>query len=303
MSKLPAKSVEPLPAFFSPDQVDLIKRQICPGATDDELKMFLWDCQRSRLDPFARQIYSIERNEKFLDDKTQQWRWRKKRVTQISIDGFRLIAERTGDYAGQLGPQWCGADGAWRDVWTDTEPPAAARVAALRKDFEQPLWTPAAFAEYAVKNDKGEPTGQWRKMPAVMIAKCAEALALRRAFPRDLSGFYTDDEMAQAGNPVSPGLSPAQKMQDEMQDQIPDFAERSTPNLNAPASAAADPGPSPPEDKAAATISLEDMAREAAMRGRDHLVKFFNSRNSKEKQQLRKIERDLVELYPTEGSE
>ena len=302
MSKLPAKSVEPLPAFFSPDQVDLIKRQICPGATDDELKMFLWDCQRSRLDPFARQIYSIERNEKFLDDKTQQWRWRKKRVTQISIDGFRLIAERTGDYAGQLGPQWCGTDGAWRDVWTDTEPPAAARVAALRKDFEQPLWTPAAFAEYAVKNDKGEPTGQWRKMPAVMIAKCAEALALRRAFPRDLSGFYTDDEMAQAGNPVSPGLSPAQKMQDQIQDQIPDHAERSTPNQDASASAAAAPTPSPLEP-AAATISLEDMAREAAMRGRDQLVKFFNSRNSKEKQQLRKIERDLVELYPTEGSE
>ena len=89
---------------------------------------------------------------------------------------------------------------------------------------------------------------------------------------------------------------------EEMQDEIPDYAERSTPNLNAPAPAAAATTPSPLEP-AAATISLEDMAREAAMRGRDHLVKFFNSRNSKEKQQLRKIERDLVELYPTEGSE
>ena len=91
---------------------------------------------------------------------------------------------------------------------------------------------------------------------------------------------------------------------EEMQDEIPDHAERQAlpTEPNASASAAAAPTPSPLEP-AAATISLEDMAREAAMRGRDQLVKFFNSRNSKEKQQLRKIERDLVELYPTEGSE
>jgi phage recombination protein Bet len=291
MAKNQVTKVEtPRPAFFSADQVALIKRQIAPGASDDELKMFLFDCERSRLDPFARQIYSIERREKYREP-NGDWRWRKKRVTQVSIDGFRLIAERTGEYAGQLGPEWCGPDGQWRDVWLDGEP-AAARVAVLRKDFEKPLWTPAAFNEYCPRDDKGKPTGLWAKMPAVMIAKCAEALALRRAFPRELSGLYTNDEMAQAvGNPdeikdVTHTASP------DYNDEIPDYADA------APMSAAGAAVPSTALSAAPAPLSLEDMAREAAMRGPDELRKYFNSRSSDDKKRLRKIEAELVKLYP-----
>jgi phage recombination protein Bet len=289
-----SKVESPRPAFFSADQVALIKRQICPGATDDELRMFLFDCERSRLDPFARQIYSIGRREKYEED--GQWRWRTKRVTQVSIDGFRLIAERTGEYAGQLGPEWCGSDGQWRDVWLEGEP-AAARVAVLRKDFEMPLWTPAAFAEYCPRNDKGKPTGLWAKMPAVMIAKCAEALALRRAFPRELSGLYTNDEMMQAvGKPdeiTDRSALPRPSLSEELNDEIPfDTAEPGEPGS---AAAAAVPSAAPP---AAAALSIEDMAREAARHGPDVLREFFNKRSSDEKKRLRKIEGELVRLYP-----
>lgn len=163
---------------FNRESVDLIKTQIAKGANDAELALFLAQCQRTGLDPFSRQIYWIKRGAQAS--------------TQVSIDGFRVIAERSGEMDGQ-DVSWCDSDGLWRDVWLETKAPAAARVLVYRKGCSKPFPGIAKWAEYSQNSP------MWTKMPANQLAKCAEALALRKAFPHQLSGLYTPDEMAQAG--------------------------------------------------------------------------------------------------------
>jgi phage recombination protein Bet len=164
---------------FTPEQVQLIHKTLMPpGAGYDQMALFLHQCARTGLDPLAKQIYALNVGGKLS--------------VQVGIDGFRSIAERTGEMDGRDGPYWCGPDGQWSDVWLDGNPPAAARVTIYRKGQTHGYTATALWSEY------GKHTGVWKTMPALMLAKCAEALALRQAFPADLSGLYTPDEMAQA---------------------------------------------------------------------------------------------------------
>lgn len=171
---------------FTQDQIDLIKRTVADGATNDELALFMHQAKRTGLDPLARQIYCVKRQGKM--------------TIQTSIDGFRVVAERTGIYAGQDAPSHSYGKNPKKvgekfvpyktqvNVYKFNERTGERYLAAVGEAF----W------------DEFKPQGgqdfMWKKMPHVMLAKCAEAQALRKAFPQDLSGLYTDDEIAQTGD-------------------------------------------------------------------------------------------------------
>ena len=175
--------------YWSPQQLSALKSLGLAQADAGDLAFFFHQAQRTGLDPFARQIYMINRG----------GRW----GIQTSIDGFRIIAQRSGQYAGQTAPYWCGDDGVWKDVWLSNTPPTAAKIGVYRSNFAEPTWAIARWDSYAVMNNP-----IWKKMPDVMLAKCAESLALRKAFPNDLSGIYTDEEMSQVDVIVEEKIKP-----------------------------------------------------------------------------------------------
>ena len=193
-------------ANFSPEQINVLKNSIAKGATDEELELFLYTCKRTGLDPFSRQIYLIQRKTKDDDSKEKK----SNGVIQVSIDGFRSIASRNPEYAGQTTTLFCGKDGKWTEIWTQEEYPFAAKVGIYRKGYQEATYAIAKWDSYVqcywVKNNHGknsqEVSSMWKKFPELMLGKCAEALALRKAFPSDLSGLYTADEMAQVNNEI-----------------------------------------------------------------------------------------------------
>ena len=196
-----ALALRPGQATWSDAQLDVLKVIGAEHATKAELDLFLHVCQRTGLDPFARQIYLLNYGGK-----------NSKATIQTGIDGFRLIGRRAADRAGHTveltDTEWCGPDGQWVEVWLSPEPPAAARVAVLRDGKRFP--SVALYAELVATKavwENGRDTGRrvpndrWGRAPASQLAKCAEALAYRKAFPQDLAGLMIAEEAEHLGNP------------------------------------------------------------------------------------------------------
>lgn len=179
---------------FTKDQKLVIRNQIFPEQlTENDFKVFIAFSLRKRLDPIQKQIYAVPRK----NGKTGKWTM----TIQTSIDGYRAIAARTGQYAGN------------DDAIFDSElQPKRATVTVYRLigGVRCPFTATARWDQYY----PGDKVGfQWNKMPHVMLGKCAEGLALRKAFPEDLGGIYAENEMEQA-IPIDAPIPPA-KIEEE----------------------------------------------------------------------------------------
>ncbi len=175
---------------MEPAKLDFIRQKIASGtvngqlvvAPDDELEYFIRFCQAKGLDPTAREVYFIARKS------YNGIAW----TIQTGIDGFRAIAERTGELDGIDEPEFRYDQGGKL---------VSATVRVYRKGASRPFVATAFYQEYVQTDRDGAPNSMWRKMQHSQLSKCAEALALRKAFPRQLGGTYTADEMGQANNP------------------------------------------------------------------------------------------------------
>lgn len=196
---------------YEASKVQLVKDTIARGASDDELMLFLSLAQRSGLDPFSRQIYLIERRQNI------DGQWKTTRQPQTGIDGLRLIADRTGNYAPGRAPSYeYDADGQLHS--------ATAYVQKFVRDRWHEIAATAHYAEYvqmAGKGNERRPTQMWADKPHIMLAKCAEALALRRAFPADMSGLYTSDEIP-APEPPTLVAEPVRQITTKPPEALPD---------------------------------------------------------------------------------
>ena len=175
---VPAEPPAAVPAV-TPDQLDLVRTTVARGATNEELKLYLYDCQRQGIHPLDKLLHFTKRGGKY--------------TPIVSIDLMRLRAADTNEYVGN-------------DAYTFTGTPgqrgftASAKVWRFVQGQRVPFERSARWEEYC------PPAGQdhmWRKMPHVMLGKCAEAQALRAGFPRQLHGLYASEELDQADAPAS----------------------------------------------------------------------------------------------------
>lgn len=177
---------------FDQKQIDILKNTICKGASNEEFEVFIMACQKTQLDPFMRQIYAVKRKCRRPDGS-----WGESMTIQTGIDGYRLIAERTERYAP-------GPEPTYTIDQTGALVSATAYIKKLTKDGTWHMVSASAYLdEYCqttADRNTGEkkPSGMWANMPKTMLAKCAEAQALRKAFPAEMSGVYTKEEMDQA---------------------------------------------------------------------------------------------------------
>ncbi len=183
-------------AMFTEEQEEMIREMYAPTASDLEFRVLVSIAKVRRLNPLLGHIHFVKRPNKVTDPDGRE-RWVDKWTCQVSIDGLRAKAEETGLYGGQDEPEFTRDDGE-----------LVARVKVYKKGVDRPFVGVAFWSEFVQTTRKGDPVRMWEQMPRHMLAKCAEALGLRKAFPEELAGLYTSDEMGQARNGMATDEEP-----------------------------------------------------------------------------------------------
>lgn len=244
---------------WTPGEISILKETILDAqASNAELALFSKICEATGLNPFAKQIYGIRRKGKI--------------TFQCSIDGYRLIADRTGQYAGNDDPLYDEGLSLYQHLISGRENPLVATVTVWKiVGGERCNFTASASWNQYAQIFNGKLVETWQKMPHLMLSKCAESLALRKAFPNELSSLRTSDEM-QAVDQETPSSASAPTTYN------PSLAvsQRSHPKLSPPEQ---DATVRSAVESAIANLQLKPQQLQIALRGnwgKDHLDTLTN---------------------------
>lgn len=182
-------------SYFDNGQMKVIKNTLCPGITDEELELFAYVCRQCKLDPFLKQIYAIRRKEKQKDGS-----YKEKMTIQTAIDGLRLIADRTGKYI----------PGRESTYEYDGQGKLYKATSYIKKQAADGSWHEVSASALYHEFKPNYSNNFWDKFSHIMLAKAAEAQALRKAFPAEMCGLLSDEEMYQAdAKPIYTEPAPA----------------------------------------------------------------------------------------------
>lgn len=195
---------------FTQEYLKSLKSEYAGNASDNQFQLWVEECTMRNLVPVKDVVLQI-RAVKEWDQKTKTKIFKNKAIYITTIQALRKLAERTGKYAGQLPAKWVYLDNEGNPTIESEIPlpesgsksspriPWAVKSSVLRKGFEAPLVVPARFEAYAQyfkgDNDRQVLNSTWATRGPEQLEKCAEALALRKAFPEELGGLYLEAEL------------------------------------------------------------------------------------------------------------
>jgi phage recombination protein Bet len=202
---------------YTPEELQAIRQECAPGATDSQFTLFLTECKSRNLVPGRHVIFQLRRTSEY-DSATGAKMWVSKPVLITTIPALRLIAQRSGEYLGQGREKYIYLDDKFSPTVESSIPlpdpknpsfardPWVAEATVYRKGFTEPMVGVARFEAYAStqKNKEGELvlTRTWSQRNCEMLSKCAEALALRKAFPEECAGLLLQEELKSEEDPA-----------------------------------------------------------------------------------------------------
>lgn len=203
-----------LPALYNPRDLALIRRTVAIDCNDDEFSLFVHTARALGLDPLRRQVHAFVFNK--ADPK-------KRRLSLVTgIEGFRAIAARSGNYRPDDQEPAFVCD---ETLKSDCNPVGLVSCSVRVWQYSRGEWFPISgvarwdeFAPLKTVWADDKPTerrtldrnGRWADMPHLMLAKCAEAQALRKGWPEDLSNAFVGEEVARAALEFSPAQAAAE---------------------------------------------------------------------------------------------
>lgn len=185
------QSTNPAPSRDIPLTLEVIKTYICPEATEQEAYYFLQLCRAQNLNPFLREVYLIKYGSEPATIVVGKETFTKRAARLPVYDGFRagIIVRAADKMIYREGAFMAATEvllGGWAEVY--------------RKDQSHSYRSEVSLAEYLRRTKDGQPTRAWREMPATLIRKVALVQALREAFPDELGGIYSPEEMPIQGS-------------------------------------------------------------------------------------------------------